>query len=465
MNLKLTLILCAAIAPLACFSQQSRPPVTGSFPEEIRSLQNYGIGARPFRAAKGNNNAYAFSSVGSGVSTTLSNANPEPKAGRITTYTGDTSGRQWNIFQDVVFRYDAEGRVNTGIYIDFTSGDSISRSRSFYNAQGKDTLDIIEYHDAVNGWENEARSRTAYDDFGNIILSTYEDYTPGSGWNMVSGTRRDLTYEANRFKKLSTYTFFGNSWNLADTDSVTEWGANDEPLVVFNLNAGMPFRKTIYTAWHNWVSPRYLQALPTAYVVQIYENGAYTNFVNISSTYTVLGSLSTQVSQAWVNNAWQYHTRIQYSYSPGDQTDSVRYEHNDSPGPEVTWKQDAKYLYNRLYNPDNTLAELIITRQLTPGSAIKNLWRHIYADYTEPLGLPHSGAKTRSLAVANPFGNELCIPANVLGPYSITDLSGRVLIQGNLTAHSSGAGIQTSQLLPGIYLLKAAGRVQKVVKE
>ena len=281
-----------------------------------------------------------------------------------------------------------------------------------------------------------------YDSYNNITDESYWNYdTLTANYDYSVDISYDISYQNGIYTKLKTKQLGlnGTTTHVISSDSVISSGPNGEPVEVAEdyFDTGTPGTPTKYkffnNGYQNWVNPRFRDGNVKEHIEKIYRNGS------------------------WVN----YHREFTAYSGNTNMPDSVSYEYADSTG--VLWlNHNFKYVYT--YNGNQALTRIDTYNQPHLTGSMRLFYRAEYSDFM-PLGLAVSSSKTGLSAYPNPFNNTLIVNVSAPAPYTLTDLSGKALMQGNLQPESGRAALSTETLPAGMYLLHTAGSVLKVVKE
>ena len=345
-----------------------------------------------------------------------------------------------------------------------------------YNTAGQCTSDAWYYHNGMMSFLSDSTyfHEYTYDAFGNVdsvytkkwkptqrtwvadslVTYSYDGNNNFSEWTISyydTSARNWVQSEGGYFSYLYPWAvtryehyYSGGVDHFIAKDSIVSFKPSGEPIEEDVDVQAFPIQrfKTIYSGWHNWVNHpyRYFGGFPTGYNTQRFKNGV---FINSSREFT-----------SYVGNT----NLIDSLYHEQADTGGV---YNGGSGFDA-YLNITKNFYT--YNGNNNISRISVFGKT---SLIGNLSIQRQYDYSNfiPLGVAVSSSKAGFSAYPNPFNNSLVVNVQAPAAYTVTDLSGKVLMQGQLLPENGRATLATETLPAGMYLLHAAGSVLKVVKE
>ena len=351
----------------------------------------------------------------------------------------------------IYYKYNTAGQCTSDAWyyhngmMSFLSDSTYFHEYTYDGAGNVTTVYTKKWVAAQRTWVADSLVNNSFDTYNNITEQRISHYdTSARNWVQTGGERYTFVYQGGNFKtlyeELYDPTGAGGYVSIAK-DSLVSAGPNGEPVEIAGDVVSVFRYKVQFSGWHNWVNPRVIYGgYPTGHNTQQFKNG---RFINNNREFT-----------SYVGNT--------------NLIDSLYHEDADTAG---------------VYNGGSTTGYLNITKNIytytggnisrisvyrnnnsLPGTIMSIQKQYDYSDFI-PLGVAVSSSKAGLSAYPNPFNNSLMVNVQAPAAYTVTDLSGKVLMQGHLLPENGRATLATASLPAGMYLLHAAGSVLKVVKE
>ena len=382
----------------------------------------------------------------------------------------DSAAYRWNLSYEEFPEYNSVGqRVRTRCR-NVISGVIDSVRYFTYDDSGRmiEELTTI-YNMTTGGYINRNRRTWYFDKFGNDSTTVHDKWDASSSrWiNAVEVQSFRNMYQGNIYKK--TESQGGDNRGgvyRAFTQTVLSSGMSGEPQILASSYGSDTISISYFNAWFRWFNPILYKSLPSDYTVRY---PGYQSYNRFRITYDASGRVLNQLSQAISDTILSSNVESNYYNILGNLDSTIIRSYSTG----ITSLVAIRETYTYGYQADSSVAYRIDHHIQYPESGYYEQHRflHLFGDNDIPFSLPVSGTKTGSAiktglsAYPNPFNNTLIVNVSAPAPYTLTDLSGKALMQGNLQPESGRAAVATETLPAGMYLLHTAGSVLKVVKE
>jgi hypothetical protein len=198
--------------------------------------------------------------------------------GTIFWYTWDQE--RWSATLTVTMTYNSSGNPVTRLH-DMVTGADVKNTYT-YDEQGR-LIQVLTQLKDDGLWLNSTRTSCEFDNRGNEILRTFEDYISGV-WMIQNGVRTDLEYQDDQVYR-ETVSFFDQS------------------------------NGSYYLFWR--FTYAYSDGVCTGYVNEAYRNGAWVNYFRAFLFYDEENRPDYNLYDAWdtLTGAWVTDEMERYSYS------------------------------------------------------------------------------------------------------------------------------------------------------
>ena len=375
---------------------------------------------------------------------------------------------QWRDYSKSEFEYDAQGNKTLVVHYDWaTYLNQMIKSSKFeyeYDAQGNQTLEARSFwNEELNQWENSNKYEYEYDAHGNKTLEVR------SYWNeelnqWENSDKSEYEYDAQGNQTLKVY--YSWDYNLNQWEEHSKYKTEYEYDTYGNVNLKVAyFWDKELNQWRDY------SKFESEYDTQgnqiwyaYYELDEDLQWIGWKSEYEydAHGNQTLYISYSWDTNLNQWINSRKY-----ESTYNLSYTWADV----ICWPD--------LYDHSNTDVNIVLTET-------SYHWDETISDWGEPtattyyysaieIGIAHHTQPNITI-FPNPTSGELRIESGELGELRIEngelrmetvevfDMLGRKQ-HAEIRESDGGVLLNITHLPSGIYLVKAAGRVWKVVKQ
>jgi hypothetical protein len=305
-------------------------------------------------------------------------------------------------------------------------------------------------------WEDQARSSYSNNPDGTANIVTNQIWD-GSTWNDAS--RTTYTYNASKQVLTSiTETWLG-MWMNGTKHTNTYTGG-------YLTNSLSQTWDIIGSNWKNLIQSNYTNnpsGYPTETITQTWDGiSSWNNTTQTISTYNGANKILTEVINKWVSPNWVADLRETFNYDGSGYLINAKTQLWNTGS--STYIDDTQSNYTN----NTSGAILVIIDQDWIGSAWVNIDRITYT-YSGPTAISETINEADYSIYPNPANNVITIRSKnskTGSSYSITDQTGKLVLQGKLQDETTPVDITT--LNNGIYFIKIGDRSQptfKVIKQ
>ncbi|MES2387074.1 MAG: T9SS type A sorting domain-containing protein [Bacteroidota bacterium] len=327
------------------------------------------------------------------------------------------------------------------------------------------------WNDTISAWKEIALDSVFYDSHGNMVRNS--EYSPGpSGWVSTYKFDSDNTYTPEGWLKRTglVYTDFVNTdFGYISNMEVLEFGQTGEPLLRKYTNSQVnggnadSTENRVY-GFHNFSPGAAEQA--DSVVILNYSPGP--SWYAVNSWSAIFGEFGSYRNKNYtiINNTATLNTIEDVQLNANSMAVKNQYDSVLSDGRvKLLWKQRGNFVVQ----PNGFISQVTFVK-VTGANPTDSIY---VARYRYFGAHPVTGNTIKQNAPAgafpNPFQNsfQISLPAGINSDaYTLTDLGGRVLRQGEIAPVSGSALISASGLNAGMYLLNLSnkGRLVQCIK-
>lgn len=192
--------------------------------------------------------------------------------------------------------YDNSGNTLCKTYEEYKNGSWLNIYKYLYT-YNKSNNEITSYYYKWNNdtWEYSSRSASAYDNAGNLITKTYEHWMDNT-WVFYGRETQTYDNSGNRLTNLFEQ-WENNTWGNIFRDTFTYDNTGNQLTSIYQQweNGG----------WTNYERKTY-SYFPSgkrkSYLLEKWKDGAWVNIVRDTHTYSILED--TTLTESWRNEAW-----------------------------------------------------------------------------------------------------------------------------------------------------------------
>ncbi len=409
---------------------------------------------------------------------------PDWRPGQERFSTWDTKGSVWNLVNTNVYSYD--NSYLTTSMVDYSSGMQIDERITYtYNASGAQETEIIETWDGST-YVNSSKNVTLYSASG--LETGYEGYTwDGANWLLIDGQRRVDVYTDGNLVSATNEVYDNgiSSWGAYLDYTLTYTASNkiDEVVVRsatltpgvlenefkfscgYSATAVQPDTIFLYqwdgSSWNLtqraidivWVGEGLIliDIEPANYILQIF---GQIDWINSERQTTTINGLNQFILvESSDGESWSDDNRTTIEYDQFDNLTIDKYEifEND------TWTIADFSSYTNSYDGESRLITIEAQFWNNNNMDFQNSYRREFLDFVDISGISDLSSSNFSL-FPNPANAELVLRGNFkhTNTYSIVDISGKCVLNGNLNASDLNP-INIQQLDAGYYFIRISG--------
>ena len=387
------------------------------------------------------------------------------KTDSLRNYSWDSGPGVFDLKSKTVMAFDYQGNMTSEISMTTTNGIDWANSwRTLYTYDNQgNILSISEQDWTGTVWENDDKQEYTYDSQKNITEIIWYDWENGtSSWD--KSYRSIINYESsNKITNLieQIWNSTENSWNNDErysmlytgsnvtevvydrwSDGASEWKPNSKTAHTYNANNQLTITQDsgwddVNDEWYNAEKQLFMYddlGNNTSMIEQDWDSGSWNYQFKFEYTYSYL-NISTVTLSEWDNTQFEANGRILFSYNDYDQCTKASIESWDGSD----WTIEANSLELRFYYEefeDNTTGiERIIDRnefEIYPNPASDNL--------------------------------KVKLNGKEIQQIRIFDVTGKTVFESRLGTYASEANIPVSQLHNGVYILQVTSGNQSGTK-
>ena len=400
-------------------------------------------------------------------------------------YNWNNELNQWREQNKIESEYDVQGRLTMYAYYDWDNdvnqwrGQVIGKTEYIYDAQGKSIKTIsYDWDNGLSLWRKDRKYEEEFDANGSVIMEARYEWD--NGLNDWKGS-----YEKRRYEYDTHGNLIKSIWYAWDNE-LNDWveGIISEYQWEYQYNNNQQITQAIVTSSEGEIQFKQEFAYDTQgnQILKVYYEyfyGVWRERGKSEWEYDAQGNKILEVDYRY-DDSGRKESKSELIYdAQGNLTTYNQYYWNEELN---DWKK--RYTFDVIHNLSYTWEDIICPDFIyehydvfgTPHTNIileygNTDWEDNLSEWVaEPRFIYHYSEITTSInnhpqhnisIYPNPVHDRLYIKSEQpIEQVQVYDLSGRLLIQEHNVSHSISMG----NLTHGIYLVKAAGSVWKVVK-
>ncbi|MES2386741.1 MAG: T9SS type A sorting domain-containing protein [Bacteroidota bacterium] len=369
----------------------------------------------------------------------------------------------------VIYTYDTKGEIVHCTVLNSSETDTTYDINIERTANTYTELTFLKSPGRNPAWRPCILSKSIFDSRENDF---FHDTNEVSVYDTLDDIFKRITYTEKE------YTFSGSILKVEKSferryADFTYPNPYDSSFVVDSLVAAMPDGTPIdlirkgndystrihYDSLYYWNNTSFSSIKPLRFTKELSNIGLADKTERHTFTYNHLGTRIAYLAENLVNGAYRQTYFSYCTFNSLNNCDTI-YEFRESVDTTI---QDNR-VFNYIYDDNNNITEFTEKHYNFKTHRYFNWYKKEFGDYNNVI-LPGNTYTKEPSTYPNPFSGELNIELPKSSAYLISDLRGKVHLQGTSGPLNGKTIIETADLSPGMYLLNAGGRTVKVVKE